>query len=367
MKIFNNNANNGRIIETSFTGNLSNNINCDILKSAERIVYRFIYKKEAARNPDFMPEASWLGDDYRILIIDGRQFLLGIFIEQATSILRVSIEDYPRQKEEEIRPKSIGILSPGRIKSVKIDLSSNLRFDPNELAALLYNKIESSYNAAIVDFTSGMREFTDHSGSDEFYNVIRKSFMLKSLIKDISLYCVFENEGRHLPCAERLLDFVPRISMGIPTVHVDPLTIASEFFLTPLNGKKNELYTQLSCRHKRTFTAEPNKYSGTSEQILVKMATEAFFNNAAVNVQWLVTSGDSKWILSAIYPKNMEELIEGELRRLKPEFAQVMECWQKQHRASLNRLKLLYVNSASSGKSWPTLLGEFLMGLANGL
>jgi hypothetical protein len=131
--------------------------------------------------------------------------------------------------------------------------------------------------------------------------------------------------------------------------------------LTPLDGKKFDLYTQKAFRENRALTANKNNYTGTS---YVRIATEAFFKNADVTVQPIVKMNDDNWLLSAIYPSRLQPFVNFEIENQKREFLNVATRLQNRNRSALDKLKKLSRND-NKGKIKVSSMGEFLGGFVS--
>lgn len=359
-RLFNNNT---RIIQdTSWTQNFSRNTYIELIAKLQELVIEYIKIKTTLNNIEFIPEIHWLDPVWRVTKIGSAYYRLGIYLETSKAILKVCLEDFIDEKSK-CKLKNYELKAYSPVRALKVNLDHKLMFDLEELGYVLFKCVDDHYRGAAVDYRAALKNFTVASGADDFYDILRKSSISQLLLKDISLYCVYKGDGRHIPSLERLGDIIPRINKSIHRRNACSLRLASDFFLAPLDGSHTDLYTQKAFREGKALLAPGDKYSGGSNDFSVKMATEAFFHRQDVTVYPVVASGDEQWLCSAIFPATIEIFVKPELDRLKPEFTRLMEQSQDKSRESLNKIKMLYVPNSDSSSGVFSGVGEILGGI----
>jgi len=356
-------------VDTDVASEFSIHINEQVLIGVHEVVINYL--NDLGGSYGLPVESSsnvWLDKGWQVICIGEDRFRFGIFFDHSMAGLKLIIDDYIKGKRSRNQRISGKIKYPGRIRAVHVYVSMRLALDNEVLCERVVEKVNENYKCALIDYRSALRDYCLASASDDLYDVLRKSHIPESIQKEITLYCVLEAMGRHIPSLDRINEIVARLHSNTPNMDVCPLRLATDFFLTPLDGKRYELYTQRAFREGQAIVGPGNKASGES---YVKLATESFFRRSGkmiqppVVIQPIARTGDA-WLLSAIYPYRLAEWILLEIERQKENFKRAMENIQAKHRDTMSKLERLTGRRLPAQKSPATFAGEFLGGIIKG-
>ncbi|RZJ77673.1 MAG: hypothetical protein EOO20_28625 [Chryseobacterium sp.] len=301
-------------------------------------------------------------------------YKFGIFYNNINAKIQVKIDLFAPYGVTKFQRFNKSTVKASSVQGINVLICKELLMDAEQLGEKMFVCLETHFRSAITDFRTALKVHTISSGSDDIYDVIRKS-TVSDLINEITLYSVFEGQGRHIPYLNRLEQIIPRMNQSIYKTVACPIQLAGDFFITPLDGRRNELYTQQAFRADfSTLLAKGSHYSGDLQDMPVKMSTEAYFNRCDVNVQPLYKSGDEKLLLSAIYPSVYEGRIKGGLSALLPQFADMMMYIDKDNRKGFEKLNEFasrsdktYDTVTAWGRFWGSFGGSFSGAVADSL
>jgi len=355
--------------DTDLAGEFSSHVNERVLTDASDVVINYIDDWERSKGLSVESTSNvWLDRGWQLVCIGGRRFRLGIFFDHSTASLQIIIDDYIKGRGSKVQKSRGKVKYPGRIRSVHVYVTIRLALEGEALCKRVVEKVDETYKFALIDYRSALRDYCLASASDDLYDVLRKSNISEIIQKEITLYCVLEAMGRHVPSLDRIKEIVARLHSNTPNMDVCPLRLATDFFLTPLDGRRYELYTQKAFRERQAIVGPGNKASGES---YVRLATESFFRRPDMTVQPpviiqpIARTGDA-WLLSAIYPYRLAQWILPEIEREKGNFKRAMENIQVRHRDTMSKLKGLIGARVPGQRSRATLAGEFLGGIIKG-
>lgn len=345
--------------DISVAGEFSGHVNHQVFIDVQELVISFVDDFARSNDISFRPGMIWLDEGWEIISLDASRFRVGVFLDHSTSSLQIIVDDYIKTQGTRTR-RAIGKVGrPGQIRGVQVCITPTLELDQESLCEKIVDKVDEIYKFALIDYKSALRDYCLASASDELYDVLRKSQIPEIIQKEITLYCVFEAMGRHIPSLDRINEIIKRLHTNTPGMDVCPLRLATDFFLTPLDGRHNELYTQQAFREGQAIVGPGNKASGES---YIRLASEAFFRCSEVIIQPIASAGDA-WLLSAIYPSRLVCWILPEIEKEKLNFKQAIDKIQMKHRDLMNKLKQLMANRSVGEKSRAALAGEFLGGI----
>lgn len=345
--------------DISVASGFSSYVNDQVFTSVQELVISYINDFAKSKGLLFTPNIGWLDEGWEIIDLDDKRFRFGVFLDDLDSRLQVVIEDYLITKRSKAQKAKGKVGRPGQIRGVDVIITSTLTLDHEFLCTVIVDKVNEVYQSALIDYRSALRDYCLASASDDLYDVLRKSRIPEVVQKEITLYCVFEALGRHIPSLDRINELIARLHSNTQSMNVCPMRLAIDFFLTPLDGRRYDLYTQKAFREGQTIVVPGTKYSGES---YVRLATEAFFGCVDGNIQPIASVGDA-WLLSAIYPSRLASLIQPEIEKEKYNFKLAIDNIQAKHRDSMNRLKHLVGQRPAGESRHISVAGEFLGGI----
>lgn len=347
----------------SLASNFSYDVNQKLLNEINNHIAFSLANYSLKVQLTYLPNIMWLDEGWEIIELGNDKYKIGLFIEAGTSNLIVSICEFFTNSKLKNYKRTISVKNNGKIKHVVFRISAKIEIDHEKFCQEIVSIIEKNYKHALIDYQAALRDFCLASAGDDFYDVLRKSAIHPLVQKHITLYCVYEAMGRHIPSIERVTEIVSKIQEGLPSSDLDPLRLAMDFFLSPLDGHKYELYTQKAFRSNQPMLATRNNYSGTS---YVRLATEAFFQNSDVYVHPITKAGDENWLLSAIYPTRFYNVIYPEIEKQLDTFHEVVKQHQNKNRDILDKLKHFTLKTKNTIDN-PTILGKVIGGVISAL
>ena len=349
--------------DISVAGEFSAHVNHQAFIAVRELVISFIDDSARASGVSFRPGMLWLDEGWEVISLGANRFRAGVFLDHSTSTLQAIVDDYIKTKETRTRRTRGKVGRPGQIRGVQVCITPTLKLDQESLCEKIVEKVDEIYRFALIDYRSALRDYCLTSASDGLYDVLRKSRIPEIIQKEITLYCVFDARGRHIPSLDRINGIITRLHANTPGMDVCPLRLATDFFLTPLDGRRHELYTQQAFREGQAIVGPGNKASGES---YIRLASEAFFRCSEVIIQPIAKAADD-WLLSAIYPSRLVCWILPEIEREKRNFKQAIDKIQVKHRDMMSKLERLTTSHPVGEKSRAALAGEFLGGIIKAL